>query len=103
MAVLKYKDLNTGEIKTVGSPQVNAYPKETIDLKLLVQDNKIQLQEDKLNSQSDNLVNHTNNKNNPHGVTASQIGAAPAYTYGTTDLTPGSSALETGKLYFVYE
>lgn len=28
---------------------------------------------------------------------------APAYTYGTTDLTAGSSPLETGKLYFVYE
>ena len=29
--------------------------------------------------------------------------AAPKYTYGTTDLTAGSSSLETGKLYFVYE
>ena len=28
---------------------------------------------------------------------------APMYTYGTTDLTAGSSSLETGKLYFVYE
>lgn len=28
---------------------------------------------------------------------------APAYTCGTTDLTAGVSALETGKLYFVYE
>ena len=28
---------------------------------------------------------------------------APAYTYGTADLTAGSSALATGKLYFVYE
>lgn len=28
---------------------------------------------------------------------------APAYTYGTTDLTAGTSPLETGKLYFVYE
>lgn len=28
---------------------------------------------------------------------------APAYTYGTTDLTAGTSELETGKLYFVYE
>ena len=28
---------------------------------------------------------------------------APAYTYGTEDLTAGVSALETGKLYFVYE
>lgn len=28
---------------------------------------------------------------------------APAYTYGTTDMIAGSSTLETGKLYFVYE
>lgn len=30
-------------------------------------------------------------------------GKAPAYSYDTTDLTAGSSALTTGKLYFVYE
>lgn len=28
---------------------------------------------------------------------------APAYTYSTTDLTPGTSSLETGKLYIVYK
>lgn len=28
---------------------------------------------------------------------------APAYSYGTTDLTAGTSELETGKLHFVYE
>lgn len=28
---------------------------------------------------------------------------APAYTYGTDDLTAGTSALTTGTLYFVYE
>jgi hypothetical protein len=28
---------------------------------------------------------------------------APMYTYGTTDLTAGTSALETGKIYLVYE
>ena len=28
---------------------------------------------------------------------------APMYTYGTTDLTAGSSPLESGKLHFVYE
>ena len=28
---------------------------------------------------------------------------APAYSYGTSDLTAGSSSLATGKLYFVYE
>lgn len=31
------------------------------------------------------------------------IGAAPAYTSGTTDLVAGTSELETGTLYFVYE
>lgn len=31
------------------------------------------------------------------------IGAAPAYTYGKTDLTAGVSPLHTGTLYFVYE
>ena len=35
--------------------------------------------------------------------TPSEIGAAPAYTYGTTDLTAGTSTLATGKLYLVYE
>lgn len=28
---------------------------------------------------------------------------APGYTYGTSDLSAGTSPLETGKLYFVYE
>lgn len=31
------------------------------------------------------------------------ISAAPAYTYGTADITAGSSSLGNGKLYFVYE
>ena len=31
------------------------------------------------------------------------LGAAPVYDYGTEDLTAGTSELETGKLYFVYE
>jgi hypothetical protein len=35
--------------------------------------------------------------------TASEVGAAPAYQYSTTDLTAGSSPLTTGTLYFVYE
>lgn len=38
-----------------------------------------------------------------HKHTAADVGAAPAYTYGTADLTAGVSSLETGKLYFVYE
>ena len=43
---------------------------------------------------------HTGNKSL---ITPADIGAAPAYTYGTTDLTAGTNALETGKLYFMYE
>lgn len=31
------------------------------------------------------------------------ISAAPAYTYGTADITAGSSPLGTGKLHFVHE
>lgn len=36
-------------------------------------------------------------------ITPDMIGAAPAYTYGTTDLTAGTSELAEGTLYFVYE
>lgn len=43
----------------------------------------------------------------PHATTAAAartaLGCAPAYTYSTTDLTAGSSALTTGTLYIVYE
>ena len=88
---------------------------------------------------SEGLDSHVANKNNPHGVTADQIGAAtkgyvdnaigsiptpdvsgqigehnanaeahagmfaPMYSYGTADLTAGTSALETGKMYLAYE
>ena len=36
-------------------------------------------------------------------ITASDIGAAPAYTASTTDLTAGISPLASGTLHFVYE
>lgn len=36
-------------------------------------------------------------------LTASDVGAAPSYTYSTTDLTAGTSSLTTGKMYLVYE
>lgn len=38
-----------------------------------------------------------------HASTHAPGGSDPLYTAGTDDLTAGSSALETGKLYFVYE
>lgn len=89
MAVIKYKDPATGEVKKVGAPVADAYSKTETD--------------SKINAAKKEANNHANNKSNPHGVTCAQIGAAPAYSYGTTDLTAGVSALETGKLHFVYE
>lgn len=53
MAVLKYKDPVTGEVKKVGTPPFETYTKAQIDEKLSA---------------------HTGNKSNPHGVTAAQIG-----------------------------
>ena len=38
-----------------------------------------------------------------HTHTHTEVGAAPAYTYGTEELSAGESAMETGKLYFMYE
>lgn len=38
-----------------------------------------------------------------HSLSNQLSSKAPSYTYGTTDLTAGTSTLETGKLYFVYE
>ena len=74
MSVLKYKDPETGEVKKVGT------------------------------SNDPILKAHMNNKNNPHGVTRQQIGAAPAYTYGTEDIAEGSaSPYENGHLHFIYE
>ena len=55
------------------------------------------------NELSEAPVKSVNNKTGHVILTPSDIGAAPAYTYGTSDLTAGTSALETGKLYFVYE
>ncbi len=60
------------------------------------------------------LSDETNNASGVQGGTAATPAAvkaaydlanskAPAYSYGTEDLTAGSSPLETGKLYFVYE
>lgn len=97
MAVLKYKDPETGEVKKVGNPVVDAYTKGETDAKINTAKNEA------IASANASANAHAENKNNPHGVTASQIGAAPAYTYGTTDMTPGVTPLETGKLYFVYE
>lgn len=42
-------------------------------------------------------------KNGPVATKAEVNAKAPAYSYGKTDLTAGSSYLPTGTLYFVYE
>ncbi len=52
---------------------------------------------DTTNSNVNNLTTKVN------GITLTSLGGAPAYSYGTSDLTAGSSSLATGKLHFVYE
>ena len=45
-------------------------------------------------------ITYYNTSNKP---TLTELGAAPAYSYGTADLEAGKSELATGKLYLVYE
>lgn len=53
-----------------------------------------------INSLNSTVSNHTTSINSLNRAINSK---APMYTYGTTDLTAGSSALTTGQLHFVYE
>lgn len=49
-------------------------------------------------------INAHNADTNAHSDIRDAVAAkAPMYTYGTTDLTAGSSPLATGQLHFVYE
>lgn len=60
----------------------------------------------KMYSRGANIVNGVANWsswNEMVGADHEHSGYAPAYQYGTADLTAGSSALPTGTLYFVYE
>lgn len=52
---------------------------------------------------SGQISNHNTSEEAHKDIREAVNSKAPAYTYGTTDLTAGSSELETGKLYFVYE
>lgn len=52
-------------------------------------------------TETNNLLDQKSNSNHTHTLTA--LGAAPAYTYGTSDMTAGQTALETGKIYLMYE
>lgn len=86
MAIMKYKDPVTGEIKKVGAPAIDAYSKGQVDA----------------------MLNSTNSNVSAVDAKATQANnalatKAPAYSYGTTDLTAGVTTLETGKLHFVYE
>ena len=48
-------------------------------------------------------VSHGGTGGTTAAVARSNLGAAPAYSYGTADLVAGTSVLATGVLYFVYE
>lgn len=66
--------------------------------------NKVDKEEGKGLSTNDYTNDEKSKVSNlPEDTNAALAGKAPAYTYGTDDLTAGSSTLETGKLYFRYE
>ena len=48
-------------------------------------------------------VNGKNIVRSVNGTSAGTDGNVTLFTYGTTDLTAGSSSLSNGSLYFVYE
>ena len=52
---------------------------------------------------SGQISNHNTSEEAHEDIREAVNSKAPAYTYGTADLEAGTSALETGKLYFVYE
>ena len=86
---MKYKDPTTGEVKKVGAPKIDTYTKTETDTLL-------QNKADASHTHDDRYYTETE-------VNNLLSAKAPAYSYGTSDLTAGSSSLETGKLYFVYE
>lgn len=59
---------------------------------------------DKLNDELSKKANtqHSHALNDVDGLQV-ELGKIPSITYGTVDLNPGVSALDTGKLYLVFE
>lgn len=68
-------------------------------------DDGMKANEDKIKTLQDGQEKHASQHatGGSDPITPASIGAAPAYTYGTADLTAGSSTLETGKIYLCYE
>ena len=62
-------------------------------------DNFVEIQKLKkeLSAKSGQIAEHNTSETAHEGM------FAPMYSYGTTDLTAGTSALETGKIHLVYE
>ena len=58
--------------------------------------------EDKMLTKTSQLTNDSDFATNA-SVDTKLLDKAPSYAYGTTDLTAGTSELETGTLYFMYE
>lgn len=70
--------------------------------KLVITDNSGKIPSSMIPTSTD-VPAHTHTQSQIAGLTESLNAKAPAYTYSTTDLTSGTSALDTGKLYIVYE
>ena len=104
-------DIATSEYVTATDVQnaINTY-KETVDAALLQLNNHASSKNNPHGitasqisaALSSDLTAHTSNKNNPHGVTAAQIGASTAKIYASTS-PPKASDGKNGDLWVVYE
>lgn len=104
-------DIATSEYVTATDVQsaINTY-KQTVDAALLQLNNHASSKNNPHGitasqisaALSSDLTAHTSNKNNPHGVTAAQIGASTAKIYASTS-PPKASDGKNGDLWVVYE
>ena len=70
------EDVGLGEVPNVATNDQTPTYSDTTNLATLASGEKLNVALQKIKCAITNLINHLNNKNNPHGVTISQIGAA---------------------------
>lgn len=75
---LEAKDVGLGNVPNVTTNDQTPTYSDTSELQTLVSGEKLAIAFQKIKLAITNLINHLGNKNNPHEVTAKQVGAAEA-------------------------
>lgn len=79
-------DVGLGNVPNVATNDQTPTYSDTTSLQTLSSGEKLNIALQKIKCAITNLINHLNNKNNPHGVTASQINAATSgHSHALTD------------------